>query len=767
MSSVPIPSTRAVALETLQMSGIVTPEEIVGAHRRLDEKLEQRSGHDLPEPVRERLIAKRKALCDARDLLLRTSEGDAPPVQDRHVTATSVDLVGTRLSDRYDVLELIGRGAMGCVYRAFDRLKQCDVAIKVISPEILQQRGVKERFVAEAKLACSLSHPNVIRVHDVNIDGDRHYLTMELLHGKTLREEMDQQRSTRVPWSIERCLSMAEDLTGALAFVHRHLVHRDIKPENIWVCTDGTPKIMDFGLACPEHTSPKSRPSQSVSSAYYLAPEYLRGVALSIQSDQYSLAVVLYELLCGRIPGGVIKDLHKVRTDVPVGVSKAIMQALSDSPQERYDTTEEFLERLRKGQSASAGRPLRVALAGAAALLGIALIAGAYHLVPPSSIRHLVRWSTPADRENALAGETSVRQWLGELDGALKQHEAQRTELKEKIDKIEEAVAEGRTQGGARPAPVLLETLRHRLEDVQTEEELLSSGLYPTQLRTQWTAEQAVADTDLKEGHFASAADRYQHLQSELQPRAAELPHLPELMVNWKTAKAARAQWQEQGRSAPGTLSSAQADQYWTEANDALQAARYTTALTDYRQAETAYQALSTQAQLEAAHLALARTRAAAADQAAARARYIKEERERQARLAEYFRPGRQFRDPLRSGGQGPLMVIPAQRTDPSAASGVDAISAEAVSAQEFQQFVAATGYQPTIRQIASLYRAGEGALDPDAVTPADANAYLEWLNRESGKTYRLAKVRRISDLGIVFRTERHLSATDLPGGAT
>ena len=296
-SSSPILSNRAEALETLQMTGIVTPEEILGAHRRLDEKLEQRAAHTLPETVRRRLVAQRQALCDARDLLLSTADPGVPNAQDPPPAAPGADLVGTRLSERYDVLELIGRGGMGCVYRAFDRLKQCDVAVKVISPEILQQRGVKERFVAEAKLACSLSHPNVIRVHDVNIDADRYYLTMELLHGKTLREEIDQQRATRIPWSIERCLAMAEDLARALAFVHRHLVHRDIKPENIWVCTDGTPKIMDFGLACPEPMTQKSRPSQSVSSAYYLAPEFLRGVALSIQSDQYSLAVVLYELL--------------------------------------------------------------------------------------------------------------------------------------------------------------------------------------------------------------------------------------------------------------------------------------------------------------------------------------------------------------------------------------------------------------------------------------------------------------------------------------
>jgi serine/threonine protein kinase len=239
------------------------------------------------------------------------------------------------LSNRYEVLDVIGRGGMGCVYRAFDKLKQCYVAFKVIAPEIVRQRGVQEKLISEAKLACSLSHPNIIRVHDVGVDGDCHYITMELLHGQTLRARMDEQQRSRVPFRVDQCLTMAQDLLGALAVAHQHLVHRDIKPENIWVCDDGTLKIMDFGLALPLQGTSRSRPIQSVASAYYVAPEQLRGATLDSRSDQYSMAVVLYELFSGRVPTGVVKDLHDIRREVPAGVSRAIMRALSGEPGER------------------------------------------------------------------------------------------------------------------------------------------------------------------------------------------------------------------------------------------------------------------------------------------------------------------------------------------------------------------------------------------------------------------------------------------------
>src|SRR6202043_1986430 len=130
--------------------------------------------------------------------------------------------------------------------------------------------------------------------------------------------------------------TIAKDLLGALAFAHQQIVHRDIKPENIWVCDDGTVKIMDFGLALPLQGTQKSRPAQSVASAYYVAPEHLRGATLDNRSDQYSLAVVLYELFANRVPTANAKPLHQTRKDVPAGACNAIMRALNDSADERY-----------------------------------------------------------------------------------------------------------------------------------------------------------------------------------------------------------------------------------------------------------------------------------------------------------------------------------------------------------------------------------------------------------------------------------------------
>jgi hypothetical protein len=559
---------------------------------------------------------------------------------------------------------------------------------------------------------------------------------------------MDEQQRSRVLFPIEQCLTMAQDLLAALAVAHQHLVHRDIKPENIWVCDDGTLKIMDFGLALPLQGTSRSRPVQSVASAYYVAPEQLRGATLDSRSDQYSLAVVLYELFGGRVPAGVIKDLHKVRREVPVGVSRAIMRALSDEPEERYATTDEFLESLRRG----ALRSSRFDPPGVKILLAVAVVTvlavGLNFLIPRLHLHKLYFVSTAADREAALTGEVSTRQWLSELDAALKERQDRTRAVQEKIDRIREALPAGRANEPAKSISPQLDTLHRELDGIEAEVGLIDSHLLPAEERTRLVAAKVVADTYLKEGKFSEAADRYKAVADYLQPRAAVLSDVAELASARAAATSAHAQWlQDSSGAMMGGGSGVAADKRLSDADRALQEARFEDALAAYREATTGYTLLVSSARNLRANDALTKAAAEASVHAVAQAQAARLQQQRDAQRAEYYQPGRQFRDALRSGGQAPLMMVREN----------DAVSVGNVTAEEFQQFVAATRYQPKIVQIAQLYRGGESVSDPDAVTSDDARAYVGWLSAESGMKYSVALVHKVSDMAIVFRAARQM----------
>jgi hypothetical protein len=156
---------------------------------------------------------------------------------------------GAVIGDRLEVGELLGEGGMGCVYAARDRLRGEDVAIKVLRQDLQFSLAAKDRFLAEAKVSCNLSHPNIVRVHDVGISGGAYYLSMERLKGHTLRQKMDQYRKQNRTFRIAEVTQIARQLIDALSYAHRYIIHRDIKPENIWLAEDGTVKLMDFGIA--------------------------------------------------------------------------------------------------------------------------------------------------------------------------------------------------------------------------------------------------------------------------------------------------------------------------------------------------------------------------------------------------------------------------------------------------------------------------------------------------------------------------------------
>jgi serine/threonine protein kinase len=267
---------------------------------------------------------------------------------------------GTLLGGRIEVGELLGSGGMGTVYAAHDRLKQEDIAIKVLRQDLLLKESAGKRFFAEAKLSCSLSHPNIVRVHDIGVSGNQYYFSMERLRGRTLRQRMIEYRHENRLFSIAEVTDIARQLIDALRYAHRFLVHQDIKPENIWVANDGVIKLMDFGIA---------RTYSEFRSTRYVAPEHqpVRD-RVDWRVDQFSLAIVLYELLTGALPVGELAPLHKLRRDVSSRYAKAITRAMSLTPDDRWASLDDMLIELEAPVDKSR-------LAAAAVLTGALLFA--------------------------------------------------------------------------------------------------------------------------------------------------------------------------------------------------------------------------------------------------------------------------------------------------------------------------------------------------------------------------------------------------------
>jgi serine/threonine protein kinase len=267
----------------------------------------------------------------------RSPSWPSSPVPDRTLER------GERLAGRYRIEKQIARGGMARLYRATDERLGRRVAVKLLASPYAEQAPAAERFLAEARTAASLSHPNLVHVYDSGVDEGAHYIVMELLEGyRSLRETLGSEG----PLSPPRATELGLELLDGLAAVHRRdLVHRDVKSGNVMV-GPGRIKLIDFGIA--EATSGLPSQGTSIGSVAYMAPEQLRGEASTPRSDLYALGVVLYEATTGRLPfEGTTPEAilaAQRRGPVPPGrlapmpprLEAAILQALSPQPTRRF-----------------------------------------------------------------------------------------------------------------------------------------------------------------------------------------------------------------------------------------------------------------------------------------------------------------------------------------------------------------------------------------------------------------------------------------------
>ncbi len=259
---------------------------------------------------------------------------------------------------RYEVLSLLGEGGMGVVYKAYDPAMSRRVAIKVVRTDVVSHAVDLLRIQQEAQLAGQLSHPNIVTLFDVNYQETRAYIVMEYLEGRTLAQLL--RSETQLP--AELAVSYVEQIADGLDFAHHQgIVHRDLKPSNIMILDDNRVKITDFGLAKLVHGSSLTRSGHLIGTPNYMSPEQVRGKEVSPQSDQFSLAIVAYRMLSGRLPfGGEVlqtvmqqiaeADPHPILPDeLPESAALfgILSKALSKHPEDRYATCREFAVALR------------------------------------------------------------------------------------------------------------------------------------------------------------------------------------------------------------------------------------------------------------------------------------------------------------------------------------------------------------------------------------------------------------------------------------
>ena len=270
------------------------------------------------------------------------------------MTPAADDLTRPRSPERigrYQVIERVGRGGMGVVYRARDEAVGRDVALKVLTADVDDDPDIRTRFYREAEAAASLSHPNIITIFDVGEDGDRFFIVMELLRGATLKDFLKQSDTV----GLDRKLDLMSQLCAGLGAAHNaSIYHRDIKPGNIFVRADGLLKILDFGVARLA-SSNMTAAGFIVGTPDYMSPEQARGAEIDGRSDIFSLGGVFYFMLTGRKPfpasdlPSLFRQIQSEDPPIPIGVEappdlvRLIMKALAKKREARYQTCQELL----------------------------------------------------------------------------------------------------------------------------------------------------------------------------------------------------------------------------------------------------------------------------------------------------------------------------------------------------------------------------------------------------------------------------------------
>lgn len=263
-------------------------------------------------------------------------------------------LIGKKLDGRYLILELVGAGGMANVYKATDILENRTVAVKVLREEFLDNEELVRRFKNESKAISMLSHPNIVKVYDVNFSDAVQFIVMEYIDGINFMQYLESQG--KLEW--KEAIHFTVQVLRALQHAHdRGIVHRDIKPQNIMILRDGSIKVMDFGIARFSRSQTRTITDKAIGSVHYISPEQARGEETDAKSDIYSLGVMLYEMLTGKLPfdsdspvSVALKQIsddpqhpRELAPEIPEALEEITLKAMAKEPSDRYQSATEML----------------------------------------------------------------------------------------------------------------------------------------------------------------------------------------------------------------------------------------------------------------------------------------------------------------------------------------------------------------------------------------------------------------------------------------
>ena len=264
---------------------------------------------------------------------------------------------GQKINERYEIVKSIGEGGMANVYLANDTILDRKVAVKVLRGDLSSDDKFIRRFEREALSVSNLSHPNIVEVYDVGVEEGSHYIVMEYIDGKTLKQLLKKRESL----TLTEVIDIMSQLTDGIAHAHEsYIIHRDIKPQNIMIEDDGRIKITDFGIAMALNATQLTQTNSVMGSVHYLPPEQASGKSATVKSDIYSLGILMYELLTGSVPfkgdnaveialkhmKDKIPSIRKQDPSIPQSVENIILKACAKNPRNRYDTAKEMHEDL-------------------------------------------------------------------------------------------------------------------------------------------------------------------------------------------------------------------------------------------------------------------------------------------------------------------------------------------------------------------------------------------------------------------------------------
>jgi len=262
---------------------------------------------------------------------------------------------GQRINDRYEIIRNIGEGGMANVYLAYDIILNRNVAVKVLRGDLSDDEKFVRRFQREANSASSLHHPNIVEMYDVGEDNGKYYIVMEYLDGRTLKSLVKRRGSL----TVLEVVDIMTQLTSAISCAHdKYIIHRDIKPQNVMILEDGKVKITDFGIAMALNSQDLTQTNSVMGSVHYLAPEQARGGASTIKCDIYSLGILMFELLTGRVPfkgdnaveiaikhmKDEIPSVRSYNEEIPQSIENIVLKACAKNPKNRYDSVNEMYD---------------------------------------------------------------------------------------------------------------------------------------------------------------------------------------------------------------------------------------------------------------------------------------------------------------------------------------------------------------------------------------------------------------------------------------